>query len=164
MEWRARRWWFIIYISNLINYKRRPNLELGNNIKSIWTEISYENSKPIIVCTAYRPPSTPPPIPAPVDGLPNLHVELIVHSAVILGDSISVNLKLTCHQINRRHTFLILNLSLSTHYSGWMSCLISFAWSSPSCYQRDINEKFKMIMYASAGNRTCDPLLSSVSL
>ena len=59
---------------------------------------------------------------------------------------------------------LILNSSLSTHYSGWISCLISFVWSSPSCNQRDISEIFKMIKYASAGNRTSDPLLSSVSI
>ena len=59
---------------------------------------------------------------------------------------------------------LILNVSLSTHYSGWMSCLISFVWSSPGCEQRSVSENFKMIIYASAGNRTRDPLLSSVSL
>ena len=39
-----------------------------------------------------------------------------------------------------------------------MSCLISFVWSSPSCYQRDISEKFKMLMYASTGNRTSEPI------
>ena len=48
----------ILYLSNSINYKRRPDLEVGNNIESIWTEINYQNSKPILVCTAYRPPST----------------------------------------------------------------------------------------------------------
>ena len=32
------------------------------------------------------------------------------------------NLKLTCQPINRRHLFLMINLSLCTHYSGWMSC------------------------------------------
>ena len=45
-----------------------------------------------------------------------------------------------------------------------MSCLISFVWSSPGCEQRSVSENFKMIMYASAGNRTRDLLLSSVSL
>ena len=49
----------LLYISNSINYKRRPDLEVGNNIESIWTEIAYQNSKPILVCTAYRPPSAP---------------------------------------------------------------------------------------------------------
>ena len=45
-----------------------------------------------------------------------------------------------------------------------MSCLISFVWYSPVCEQRSVSENFKMIMYASAGNRTRDPFLSSVSL
>ena len=60
--------------------------------------------------------------------------------------------------------FLTLNLSLCTHYPGWMSCLISFVWYSPGCEQRSVSENFKMIMYNSAGNRTRDPLLSSVSV
>ena len=40
-----------------------------------------------------------------------------------------------------------------------MSCLISFVWSSLGCEQRSVSENFKMIMYASAGNRTRNPLL-----
>ena len=42
-------------------------------------------------------------------------------------------LKLTSQHINRRHIYLILNLSLCTHYSEWTSCLISFVWYSQSC-------------------------------
>ena len=43
-----------------------------------------------------------------------------------------------------------------------MSCLISFfVWSSPSCLQRDISWTFKMIIHATAGNRTSDPRLPS---
>ena len=49
----------LLYLSNSISYKRRPDLEVGNNIESIWTEINYQNSKPILVCTAYRPLSAP---------------------------------------------------------------------------------------------------------
>ena len=42
--------------------------------------------------------------------------------------------KLICCNINRRHIFLVLNLSLCNHNSGWMSCLISFIYGfSPSC-------------------------------
>ena len=38
----------------------------------------------------------------------------------------------------------------------------SFVWSSPRCEQRSVSEKFKMIIYASAGNQTSDPLVSIV--
>ena len=34
----------------------------------------------------------------------------------------------------------------------------------PCCEQREVSEKFKMKIYASAGNLTSDPLISSVSL
>ena len=70
------------------------------------------------------------------------------------------SLKLTCRHINRRHIcFNIKSISVQP-----LSCLISFVWSSPGCEQRSVSENFKMIMYVSAGNRTRDPLLSSVSL
>ena len=36
--------------------------------------------------------------------------------------------KLICCNINRRHIFLVLNLSLCNHNSGWMPCLISFIY------------------------------------
>ena len=49
----------LLYISNSINYKRRPDLEVRDNNESVWTEITYQNSKPMLVCTAYRPPSAP---------------------------------------------------------------------------------------------------------
>ena len=45
--------------------------------------------------------------------------------------------KLTSHIINPRHIYLIINLYLCTHYSGGMSWLISFRWSSSSCEQRE---------------------------
>ena len=48
----------LVYISNMLNYKRRHDLELGG-IESIWIEISIPNSKPILVCSVYRPPSAP---------------------------------------------------------------------------------------------------------
>ena len=36
--------------------------------------------------------------------------------------------KLICCHINRRHIFLVFNLSLCNHNSGWISCLISFIY------------------------------------
>ena len=53
--------------------------------------------------------------------------------------------------------FLILNLILCTHYSRWMSYLISFVWASPRCEQSEARKKIKMKIYASTGNRTSDP-------
>ena len=47
-----------MYISNILNYKRRHDLEL-DDIESIWIEISIPNSKPILVCSVYQPPSAP---------------------------------------------------------------------------------------------------------
>ena len=71
-----------------------------------------------------------------------------------------ITLKLTCRHINCRH-ILILNLSLWTHYSGWVSCLILLVWSSLSLEQRKVSEQSKMKICASAGNRASDPLFSS---
>ena len=59
-----------------------------------------------------------------------------------LFEQIQISLKLTCH-INRGNISSILKLSLCSHYSGWMSCLILFVWSSSSCEQREESAKFK---------------------
>ena len=47
----------LVYVSQLLNYKRRPDLE--GEIETIWLEISLPNSKPILYCSTYRPPSAP---------------------------------------------------------------------------------------------------------
>ena len=47
----------LMYLSNEITYKRRDDLELGD-IESIWIEVKFKYSKPILVCSAYRPPSS----------------------------------------------------------------------------------------------------------
>ena len=39
------------------------------------------------------------------------------------------------------------NISLCTHYAGWMSCLISFVWDSPSCEEREESTNAKMKIY-----------------
>ena len=54
-------------------------------------------------------------------------------------------------------TFWMSNLSLCT-YSGWMSCLFSFVWASPSYEARKERnkKKIKMKIYVSIGNRTSD--------
>ena len=52
--------------------------------------------------------------------------------------------------------FLIFNLSLCTHYSGWMSCLISYVWDLLICEQREASAIFKMKIYAYTENRTSD--------
>ena len=48
----------LIYLSNHINYVRRHDLECSN-IESIWIEIKIRNSKPFLLCSVYRPPSSP---------------------------------------------------------------------------------------------------------
>ena len=77
----------------------------------------------------------------------------------------TIFLKLTCRHINRRHICLIIK-SISVHPLLWMNVMPWFhlVWFSPGCEQHSVSENFKMIMYASAGNRTRDPLLFSVSL
>ena len=47
----------LVYVSQLLNYKRRTDLE--GEIETIWLEISLPHSKPILYCSAYRPPSAP---------------------------------------------------------------------------------------------------------
>ena len=79
-------------------------------------------------------------------------------------DRITVKADLSSYKRPPFFCFNIKSISVHPYYSRWMSCLISFVWSSPGCEQRSVSENFKMIMYASAGNRTRDPLLSSVSL
>ena len=72
------------------------------------------------------------------------------------------SLKLTCHHINRRH-FCFNIKSISVHPLLWMNVMLDFiCMVFAGCAQRSVSKNFKMIMYASAGNRTRDPLLSSV--
>ena len=58
--------------------------------------------------------------------------------------SLSIFSKVVCYFINRRHIFLVFNLSLCHHNSGWMSCLISFVWFSPSLEKWKVSAKFEM--------------------
>ena len=46
----------ILYFRNNINCKRRSEFEISN-IETIWSEITLPNSKPFLICTAYRPPN-----------------------------------------------------------------------------------------------------------
>ena len=48
----------LIYISNNLNYSRRNDLE-SHEIESVWLEIELKNSKPFLICSFYRPPSSP---------------------------------------------------------------------------------------------------------
>ena len=47
----------LIYLSENMSYKRRTDIEIGD-IETIWVEVNFKNSKPILVCSAYRPPSS----------------------------------------------------------------------------------------------------------
>ena len=40
-----------------MSYKRRTDIEIGD-IETIWVEVKFKNSKPILLCSAYRPPSS----------------------------------------------------------------------------------------------------------
>ena len=57
--------------------------------------------------------------------------------------------------------FQIINISLCTHYSGEMTCLITIVTSSSSYEQRELSGNSK---WKSAGNQTSNPLLSSAPL
>ena len=46
----------VLFARQSLNVKRRQDLEISN-IETIWAEVSLPNSKPFLVCTAYRPPS-----------------------------------------------------------------------------------------------------------
>ena len=46
----------LLYFRNSINCKRRPEFEISN-IETIWSEVTLPNSKPFLICTAYRPPN-----------------------------------------------------------------------------------------------------------
>ena len=46
----------ILYVRNTINCKRRTEYEISK-IETIWSEITLPNSKPFLLCTAYRPPN-----------------------------------------------------------------------------------------------------------
>ena len=47
----------LIYIADHVKYSRRFDLE-SSDIESIWLEIKVENSKPFLICSVYRPPSS----------------------------------------------------------------------------------------------------------
>ena len=46
----------ILYVRNTINCKRRTEYEVSK-METIWSEITLPNSKPFLLCTAYRPPN-----------------------------------------------------------------------------------------------------------
>ena len=46
----------LVYISQLLNYKRREDIESGE-IETIWLELLIPNSKSLLYCSGYRPPS-----------------------------------------------------------------------------------------------------------
>ncbi|KAK3103380.1 hypothetical protein FSP39_018833 [Pinctada imbricata] len=48
----------LLYVCNDFNFKRRYDLET-QNIETIWAEIMIPNSRSILLCSAYRPPSAP---------------------------------------------------------------------------------------------------------
>ena len=52
----ARGGGLIFYYRNTLNCKRRPELEISK-LETIWVEFPLPNSKPILICTVYRPPS-----------------------------------------------------------------------------------------------------------
>ncbi|VDI23673.1 Hypothetical predicted protein [Mytilus galloprovincialis] len=45
----------LVYINNLMAYERRKDLEIGN-VESIWLQINFPSTKPILLCSVYRPP------------------------------------------------------------------------------------------------------------
>ena len=74
----------ILYFRNSITCKRRPEIEISN-IETIWSEISMPNSKPFLICTAYRPPN------ATSDWIDKLEAELSVAQSsglelILMGD------------------------------------------------------------------------------
>ena len=52
--------------------------------------------------------------------------------------------------------FLIFDLFLCTHYPGWMSFLMLFLGTLPSCEQHKQADTLTIEMYASIGNRNRD--------
>ena len=50
-----------------------------------------------------------------------------------------------------------LNASMCTHYSGILSCLISFSLASPSSVEREASENPKTQIYISIGTHTSAP-------
>ena len=46
----------ILYFRHSLNCRHKPELEISN-IETLWSEIALQNSKPILVCTVYRPPN-----------------------------------------------------------------------------------------------------------
>ena len=45
----------ITYFSDLLNYQRRKDLEISN-LESIWCQVHFKNSKPLLICYVYRNP------------------------------------------------------------------------------------------------------------
>ena len=46
----------ILYFRQSLNLKRRYDLE-SSNIETLWAEVTLPNSKPVLICTVYRPPN-----------------------------------------------------------------------------------------------------------
>ena len=47
----------MIYIKQDVQFERRNDIE-SPDIESIWIDIKLKNSKPLLVCSVYRPPSS----------------------------------------------------------------------------------------------------------
>ena len=47
----------LLYYRKSVNCKRRNELEVSK-IETLWAELSLPNSKPFLLCTVYRPPSS----------------------------------------------------------------------------------------------------------
>ena len=75
-----------------------------------------------------------------------------------------VYLKLTCRRMNRRHICFNIK-SISVHPLLWMNVMLDFiCMSFAEMWTTFRKQKIQKIMYASPGNRTIDPLLSSMPL
>ena len=100
----------ILYFRNSISCKRRPEIKISNK-ETIWTEIFMPNSKPFLICTAYRPPN------ATSDWIDKLEAELSVAQSsglelILMGD-INIDYR-SCS---------------NTKWPKWSNCLILPSWS-----------------------------------
>ena len=99
----------IVYIADLIKYKRR-NDPRSSEIETIWLEINLKNTKPFLISSVYRPPSS--------------HVQWINEFSLQIEKAASA-----ADEMHFLEDFNINLLSDETHSRTWSHSLEAFDFS-----------------------------------
>ena len=86
----------LVYVSNEYNVVRRQDIEMSN-LETIWLEVTFTQSKSLLICYVYRPPSSPISWFEDMTGEINFASTLRSSDSVLIGD---FNIDLMCAKKN----------------------------------------------------------------